>query len=506
MEVYSIEREIVEQERKLDEIRIFVEETAQGMQIHEIEKGLFSMMLELGRSLLEEAVARNGTGKEEGEIVKENGNILKYHSTIRRNYLSIFGEIQIMRAYYWDKGEEGRYPLDEKLNLPQRQHSYLLEQWLMQDIAETPYQEVKKKFKEILGIEVWNGEQILEVFETAANTEEYYRWKGIPVAQVEGPVICATADCKGVRMVTSEKPEKAKTQENRDDVRLGKGEKTGLRKDAVVTCDYTFIPEERSPDKMFRILMRKQTQEDIDQEKNKRDERKRLNLPEPRAPLNKQLFATMYGKENAFENLADRIQRRDPKEKKNIYILIDGEKSLETGILKEFKKRGWEGRIAGVCLDIFHVTEYIWDAATSLYGEKSSEREAWVCKELQSILEGNVGRVTGGLRQILTKRGCELSLSQKKTLNRVITYFDNHRDMMSYDVFLSAGFPIGSGIIEGACGSLVKDRMDGSGKRWTKQGAQAILNLRSIKRNGDWHPFWQFHIAQQKQKLYEKSA
>ena len=183
-------------------------------------------------------------------------------------------------------------------------------------------------------------------------------------------------------------------------------------------------------------------------------------------------------------------------------ILIDGEPALEFGLEKAFFERGWKGRVAGVCFDIYHVMEYVWEAGTALHGEKNPERIKWVRKQALAILEGRVGRVIGALRQTLTKRSGDLSKSKKRSLQKAITYFENHRHMMRYDEYLSAGYPIATGVIEGACGSLVKARMDGSGKRWTRKGAQTVLHLRALKRNDDWEDYWSYRIERERQRLY----
>ena len=85
------------------------------------------------------------------------------------------------------------------------------------------------------------------------------------------------------------------------------------------------------------------------------------------------------------------------------------------------------------------------------------------------------GLVIGGLRQTLTKR--KLRGSRRKTMREVIGYFDRNRGRMRYDEYLAAGYPIGSGVIEGACRHLVKDRLERSGMRWHPDGAQAMLDL-----------------------------
>jgi hypothetical protein len=73
---------------------------------------------------------------------------------------------------------------------------------------------------------------------------------------------------------------------------------------------------------------------------------------------------------------------------------------------------------------------------------------------------------------------------------------------MRYDEYLAHGWPIGTGVVEGACGHLVKDRMEQSGMRWTQVGAQGVLDLRAVRLNGHWEAYWQFHRQQQHQRLY----
>jgi hypothetical protein len=303
-------------------------------------------------------------------------------------------------------------------------------------------------------------------------------------------------------MIPSEKPDFAKPAS----ARLGRGEKTGLRRDAVVTSDFPFVPGARDPEEMARQLLRRSTQREKDAGTAARALRRERGEVEPRTPINQQRAATMFGKEKAFKDLADRIQKRDPGAEKPIYVLIDGEQALENGLAGEFKARGWNNRLEGFCLDIFHVMEYVWEAGTALHGEKSREREKWVYRQTLSLLQGRSGRVAGGLRQIVTKRGRKLRKSQINSLNKVANYLDNHSRMMHYDIYLEKGYPIGTGVIEGACGSLVKERMDGSGKRWSKAGAQNVLNLRSILQNNDFDDYWDFHISLENNRLYGKKA
>ena len=73
---------------------------------------------------------------------------------------------------------------------------------------------------------------------------------------------------------------------------------------------------------------------------------------------------------------------------------------------------------------------------------------------------------------------------------------------MCYDEYLAAGYPIGSGVAEGACRHLVKDRMERTGMRWRVPGAQAMLDLRAVYINGDWDAFQKYRIKDERRKLY----
>ncbi len=507
MQVCQIERQFVEQNQIWEEIRQYVVGEALNQELHQVEENLFRRLLALGLSLLKEVLARHGTGQVPGTIVNSAGQPLPCHSLKARQYLSIFGPVEIVRAYYWCEGTQGAYPLDAKRNLPERRYSYLLDQWTQGAIAEEPYDEATGSLSDLLGIPIWKSGQEKVAQEVTANVAQFYGDKPPPNPESEGSILCATADCKGVGMVPAERPEQPKADAASGKGRRGKGEKKkGLRRDAVVTGDYSFVPASRTPEAMIDVLLRAQTQVEREAQREAQRQRRQRGEVEPRAPLNKQVAATMAGKREAFQQLATRLERRDPEGLKPIYVQVDGDPALERGILEEFQRRGWGHRMVGVCLDIMHTMEYIWEAGTALHGEKGSGRENWVRDHGLALLQGRVGRVIGGLRQTLKKKAKELKAYQKKALHKAVTYLDNHRHMMRYDEYLRAGYPIATGVIEGACGSLVKDRTDRSGMKWTRRGVQAVLDLRALKRNGDWDAYWDYHILKEHQILYTFSV
>jgi hypothetical protein len=77
---------------------------------------------------------------------------------------------------------------------------------------------------------------------------------------------------------------------------------------------------------------------------------------------------------------------------------------------------------------------------------------------------------------------------------------------MRYDAYLADGWPIGTGVVEGACRHLVKDRLEQAGMRWTRPGAQALLDLRAVRLNDTWDAYWAFHRRQQHRRRYPSSS
>ena len=163
---------------------------------------------------------------------------------------------------------------------------------------------------------------------------------------------------------------------------------------------------------------------------------------------------------------------------------------------KLFKKLYKEIKNKVLILDIIHVLEYIWLIAHAKYKEGSDDAKEYVYENLKLILKGKVASYIMELqREMMSDK---LSNSKKKTFSKVITYLKNHRHYMKYDEYLARGYPIGSGIVESACGHVVKDRMEITGARWGISGAEAILKLRSIVKSNDWDNYWEFFTKQKK--------
>lgn len=495
--MYSIENELVNKENLLAHLAEYVSSEALTQELHQVEENLLPLLMALGQNLLREVIARHGDGFV-GKSTLGAGVERRHKGKRKTAYLSIFGELSIERAYYWKEGGGGTCPLDARLNLPAGKVSYFVQKLFQGRVTEGAYDEALRVMDEFFGLSLNKRIQEKLTRQASALRDEFYQEKKPFDVGEEGEFIGVSADGKGVRMVPTQKPE-AKADES-SGTRRGKGEKPGNRRMAVATADFTFDPKSRTPEEMVKHLMGKIGEKERKQEREWRRKRRDLGEPPPRAALNVQVSATMRGKEEALRELAVRVQRRDPSGLKRIAVFLDGEAALERGVVSAFRAAGILGRVDLFVLDIMHASEYVWEAGSAIFGETGAKRTAWVEEQLLKLLRGGVGQVIGGLRR--RQSGGKLTPSQGMVLKKVSTYFSNHRQMMRYDEALLKGYPIGTGLIEGTCRSLVKDRMDISGAKWCRAGAEAVLRLRGIRKNGDWDDYWEEMITKNRRRLY----
>jgi hypothetical protein len=206
---------------------------------------------------------------------------------------------------------------------------------------------------------------------------------------------------------------------------------------------------------------------------------------------------TSGGKDRIFGWCAEQIRTRNADGDKPILAVCDGDQALWEKVKALMQTVG----LPLLCvLDIFPVLERFWLAAHCFHPEGSAEANAFVAERLRRVLEGDVGYVIGGLKQMGTKH--PLKNSKRQRMAKVITYLENNRSYVRYDLCLAQGYPIGSGVVGGACRHAVKDRMEGTGMHSCISGAQSMLHLRAIHLNDDWDIFQCYRIDAATRQLY----
>jgi hypothetical protein len=191
----------------------------------------------------------------------------------------------------------------------------------------------------------------------------------------------------------------------------------------------------------------------------------------------------------------DEAEARDPRHLRTWVVLVDGADHQLALIRAEAARRGVA---IHVIIDIIHVLEHLWDAAWSLHKAGDPAAEDWVAARALAVLAGDSDRAAAQI----TADAAGLDRSRRPGASACVRYLRNKREFLRYDQALDAGWPIATGVIEGACRHLIADRLDISGARWGLDGAEAILTLRAVISNGDFDEYWRFHLACEHQRLY----
>lgn len=121
-------------------------------------------------------------------------------------------------------------------------------------------------------------------------------------------------------------------------------------------------------------------------------------------------------------------------------------------------------------------------------------------KHALALLNGKISDTAAGMRRSATRR--DLSQEAGKPVDKCADYLLKNKQRFDYAAALSNGWPIATGIIEGACRHLVKDRMDLTGARWSLDGAEAVLRLRALRSSRDFDDYMAFHKYQEHQRNY----
>ena len=471
----------------------------EGQRLDQAERGLFPRAMEMCLQMLAAFVEAHGDGDEGAEVDAEDRTLRRLEKQHEKRYLSIFGELLITRFVYGTR--EGQtiewVPLDAALGLPAGENSYVLEDWLERLCVKEAYGESVSDLRAWLGttVSVRTAEGINR--NLASYSEGYRLSQGLPSPEEDEEILVVSADGKGVPM---RRPLEQRLREE-------SGQASVVEKPAATSPEEASAPRRANKKQMayvgavYSIAPFVRTTEDVIDEV-----RRHKRSPERPPPVGKHLWAEMTRiKEGEvwraapllFIEMAVERHERDPERHKTLVCLMDGERQF-WDLQKE-----WFGSGVGI-LDLFHALKRLWAVAHCVHTEKSPAASEFVTHHLRMLLDGKVGYVLRNFRRLIKQYG--LRGTKKKTVESAITYYENNRDHMRYDAYLAAGYPIASGVIEGACHHFVKDRMEGAGMRWELEGAQAMLSLRAIYLNAQWDDFIEYRIAQEQASLYGENS
>jgi hypothetical protein len=203
------------------------------------------------------------------------------------------------------------------------------------------------------------------------------------------------------------------------------------------------------------------------------------------------------GRDVTIGKVFDEAERRDPGHRRTWIALADGD-IYQLGLIRDQAAR--RGITVTILVDFIHVLEYLWKAAWCFHQPRDPAMEDWVITQALDILHGRVPQVITRIRQLAADHPPRPGGEHEKIIRKTVHYLDAKQPYLDYPAALASGWPIATGVIEGACRHLVNDRMGITGARWGLPGAQAMLWLRAINASGDLDAYWNYHIQQEHQR------
>lgn len=462
----------------------------QGLPAHEVEQPLWKRVLLPGREALGLFFQHQGQGDVGPEVTLPDGSTARrLPEPHPRPYRSVFGDFTLSRVCYGPR--EGQaisfVPLDTRLQLPEGDYSYLLQRWDAALGCESAFSRVRATLLDVLGVDQPVDSLQRVVRHAAAPVGAFRDSRPLPKPEAEGAVFVLSADGKRIPMRRG--PGDPKPKARRD-----KGDKANTKRMAVVGAAYSVGRHVRTPEEVVAALFRDPRVPG--QEAALRPE-----------PVGKHVWGRLSQAKDGdltepidavFGWLKAELDRRDPKGAKEVGCVMDGQESLWEGLERLAVPRAVE------VLDLLHVTPRLWQAAHAFHKEGSAEAAAFVRGRLLRVLRGGVKGVVMGLRRQGTL--AKLPAAKARQLAKACRYLKANEGRMRDGEYLARGYPIASGVIEGACRHYVKDRMERAGMRWTRVGAQAMLDVRSAFLSGDWDGFQAFRIRAETRRLYPYRA
>lgn len=417
-----------------------------------------------------------------------------------RPLMTKFGQVTVSRIAYRAPGRPNVHLADAVLNLPEEKYSHGLRKLAAVESSRGSMEDASAAIARATGAEIGKRQVEELARRAAADVEDFYAWREPEQPPEQDCPLVLTFDGKGIVMRPEAlRPATAKAAESAENklvTRLSPGEKHGRKRMAEVAGVYDAVPVPRSPEEVIRTPAQKR-KEKKEKERQAAAGKKRDKPREPQA-RGKWLAASVTDDIPAVVSRAfSEAERRDPAHQREWAVLIDGNNTQIEAVTAEAEKRGVTVTIV---IDFIHVAEYAWKAAWSFFDKGEPAAEEWVAVQLRKILHGKSAQVTAGIRRRATTYG--YAGAERQGAGECARYLDNKKEYLDYAAALAKGWPIATGIVEGACRYLIKDRMDITGARWSLEGAEAILKLRALIASGDFEAYWRFHLRREHERIH----
>jgi hypothetical protein len=399
----------------------------------------------------------------------------------QRQLTTLFGEVVVARLGYSSKqaGVSALYPTDGQLNLPPDQYSDGIRQRVAIAGASVSFSETSQTIENTTGATVGKRQCEEVIVKVSQDFDAFYGQRSQEGPEATTDLLVITTDGKGIVMHSEDLREgtakAAQKSVQAPKTRLSPGEKKQRKRMATVAAVYSTPRFERRPEQIIGLNLEP------------------LQRPEIQ---NKRVWASVeQDAKTVVQSAFDEAARRDPEHQRRWVVLVDGEEQQLDYAKTSARKAGVT---VTIILDFIHVLEYLWKAAYCFESPGTVEAETWVMERGLRILQGKASEVAAGIRRSATLQ--KLSDKGRENVDKCANYLLKYRAFLDYDIYLAQGYPIATGVIEGACRHLVCDRMDITGARWRIDRAEAVLKIRALRASGDFDAYWQFHKIQEFQR------
>jgi len=418
------------------------------------------------------------------EVVDADGQPRRWAQRGRTRQLATrFGEVTVTRIAYRSVGLADLHPADAVGNLPVEKHSHGLRRLAAVEAARGSYTDAAAAIERATTVRI--GKRQVEALAAAAAVDvDAFYTAHAPDDAADDQVLGLSFDAKGVVM----RPDGLRTATAKAAVgqklasRRSKGEKRNRKR----MCEVAAVFDVAAAPRIIADILPD-------------DPRPEASTPAS-APLTSGKWLHASVTDDAAAVIAAgfaEADRRDPDHARTWIALVDGNAHQIDRIRAEAKLR----KITiPIVVDFIHVAEYLWKAAWCFHPEGDPGAEQWVRAQARQVLAGRAGIVAAAIRRKATYHG--LDPGKRKPADTAAAYLLAKKPYLDYPTALARGWPIATGVIEGACRHLVKDRMDITGARWGLDGAEAILKLRTLISNGDLDQYWTWHLAQEQQRVH----
>ncbi|WP_206448322.1 ISKra4 family transposase [Agrococcus sp. KRD186] len=403
----------------------------------------------------------------------------------QRTLATVFGEVRVARLAYRAHGQANLHPADAALNLPAEKHSHGLRRLAATEAARGAFDEARAALTRGTGASTGKRQVEALTVRAAVDFAAFYATHRQPAPAEQGELLVLQVDGKGIVMRPEAlRPATAKAAGQASPKlsgRLSKGEKRYRKRIAEVGAVHDATPVIRTVADILPAT----------------DAERAAATDGPRATGKWLTASVAQDAATVIAEVFDEAKRRDPDKARTWIALVDGANHQIERITAEADDRAVSVHIL---IDFVHVMEYLWKAAWCFHSEGDPAAQAWVHAKARDILAGKARTVAATIRRAASTR--ELSATARKGADAAARYLTNKAPYLDYPAALAGGWPIATGVIEGACRHLVADRLDITGARWGLPGAEAVLQLRAVRSNGDFDDYWIFHQQQELQRVH----